>query len=108
MFEHHCIIELMGHQRIAGLVTEQEIGGQSFIRVDVPAVDGIPAFTKILSSNAIYSITPVDEATCLASVQRDRVRPIVIWGMQFNAPELEDKITIEPDDYDDFEEYEEL
>lgn len=98
-FEHHCIIELMGHQRIAGMVTEQEIGDQSFIRVDVPEVEGIATFTKIYSANAIYSITPVDEATCLAIVSHDRARPIAIWGLNFHDPQLADKVTVE--EYDD-------
>lgn len=35
-FDHWCIVESFGHERIAGRVTEQTIGGCSFIRVDVP------------------------------------------------------------------------
>ena len=35
-FDHWCIVELFGHNQIAGKVTEQAIGGQSFVRVDVP------------------------------------------------------------------------
>ena len=99
-FEHHCIIELMGHQRIAGLVTEEEIAGQPFIRVDIPAVDGIAAFTKFYSPNAIYCITPVEEVTCLAAVNRDRTRPFATWGLQFDTPELADKVSVDYDDDD--------
>lgn len=35
-FEHWCVVEIFGHTRIAGFVTEQTIGGQSFVRVGVP------------------------------------------------------------------------
>ena len=40
MFEQTCIVELMGHNMIAGKVTEQTIGGQGFVRVDVPVAVG--------------------------------------------------------------------
>lgn len=62
-FEQHAIVELFGHQRIVGKVTDVQIGGASFIRVDVPETPGIPAFTKFFGASAIYAITPVDEET---------------------------------------------
>ncbi len=83
-FEQWCIVELFGHARIAGLVSEQAIGGQTFVRVDVPEVEHeaervnheerrlekyvetVPAFTKFYGSGAIYAITPVDEAIARA------------------------------------------
>ncbi len=37
-FEQFAIVELFGHQIIAGLVSEQVIGGQGFVRVDVPTI----------------------------------------------------------------------
>ena len=37
-FECWAIVEVMGHSRYAGRVTEQAIGGCAFVRVDVPAV----------------------------------------------------------------------
>jgi hypothetical protein len=36
--EQWAIVEIFGHQRIAGRLTEQTIGGCSFVRVDVPAL----------------------------------------------------------------------
>ncbi len=44
-FESWAIVELFGHQKIAGKLTEQTIGGCHFIRVDVPAFEDSPAFT---------------------------------------------------------------
>ncbi len=36
-FEGWCILELMGHRKLAGLVAQQEIAGAAFLRIDVPA-----------------------------------------------------------------------
>lgn len=60
-FESWMVVELFGHQKIAGWVTEETIGGCSFIRVDVPAVNGIPGFTRFFGNGAIYSMTPTTE-----------------------------------------------
>ncbi|MFA5123592.1 hypothetical protein [Zavarzinia sp.] len=67
-FREWCIVDLFGHQRLAGLVSEQAIGGCSFIRVDVPEIKsdlGLvlqPAMTRFFGQGAIYSISPVVEA----------------------------------------------
>lgn len=68
-FDSFAIVELMGHQRISGRVSEQAIGGTSFIRVDVPEVDELPGFTKIFSGGAIYAITPCDEETAILAAR---------------------------------------
>jgi len=47
-FEQWCILEIMGHNQYAGLVSEIAIGGASFVRIEIPECDGQPAFTKIL------------------------------------------------------------
>jgi len=41
-----AVVELFGHQRIAGKISEHNLGG-TFVRVDVPSVGGRPAFTKL-------------------------------------------------------------
>ena len=72
-FAQWAIIELFGHQRIAGRVTEQTIGGCSFVRVDVPAVGKEQAFTKLFGQGAIYAITFTDEqaSTLAAEAMQD-------------------------------------
>lgn len=35
-FDQWGIVELMGHQRVAGHITEQQVGGTNFVRVDIP------------------------------------------------------------------------
>jgi len=36
-FEGWCVLELMGHRRLAGYVSEQEIAGADMLRIDVPS-----------------------------------------------------------------------
>ncbi|SKA81027.1 hypothetical protein SAMN02745130_02154 [Thiothrix eikelboomii] len=61
-FAEWAVIELMGHQKIAGFASSQSIGDQSFVRVDVPATARSKSFTKLLGGSAIYALTLVDEA----------------------------------------------
>lgn len=75
-----AVIELFGHQRIAGRVSEHNLGG-TFVRVDVPAVDGRPAFTKLFGQNAIYGITFVDRDVALAAAERLAIRPVTPYDV---------------------------
>jgi hypothetical protein len=81
-FEIWAVVELFGHQQIAGLVTEQKIGGQSFIRVDVPEIEDRSGFTKFYGPGAIYAITPTTEELARTAVDRLRVRPIEPWMIE--------------------------
>lgn len=80
-----AIVELFGHTRIAGYVSEFVVGGASFVRVDVPAFKSAQddeetrAFTKLFGPGAIYSITFVDEATARRAVGVIRPKPISIF-----------------------------
>ncbi len=80
-FTAWAIIELFGRQQIAGMVSEQSIGGASFVRVDVPEVDSQPAYTKLYGSGAIYCLTPVDEALARRAAQAMRVRPVQAYSL---------------------------
>lgn len=89
-FEQWAIVEIFGHQRIAGKVTEQTIGGCSFVRVDVPelperivddygrkrTLPAISGFTKLYGNAAIYAMSFVDEAIAKATAGSLRVLPI--------------------------------
>jgi len=80
-FDQFAVVELFGHQIIAGVVSEQVIGGQGFVRVDVPAVDEQEVFTKFYGAGAIYAITPCDEKTMLSAVRGLRIKPIDVWKL---------------------------
>lgn len=74
-FEAWAIVEVMGHGKFAGYVSDQALGGASFVRVDVPAVDGQPAFTKFLGAASIFAITPCTEETAKRAARSFRSEP---------------------------------
>jgi len=78
-FEQWAIVELFGHNRIAGMVTEQTIGGCSFVRIDVPPIENRSGFTKLYGQGAIYAITFTDEETATAAAKSFAPRPIDAW-----------------------------
>jgi hypothetical protein len=63
-----ALVELFGHQRIVGYLSQQTFPSGVLFRVDVPDLlkDGKSVragFTRYFGLSAIYSITPVDEQT---------------------------------------------
>lgn len=77
-FETWGVVEVMGHARFAGFISEQVIGGASFVRVDVP---GNPEFSKMLGASAIYSITPTSEAFARGMAQAERMKPWSVFDL---------------------------
>lgn len=87
-FEEWCVLELFGHQRLAGKVTEAQIGGASFVRIDVPDVPAtqareyvsarpaIPGFTKFYGPGAIYAMSPTTEEVARAVAAQIHAVPI--------------------------------
>ena len=81
-FEQWGLVELMGHQRIAGLITEQNLGGQAFLRVDVPNPTGIGfAFTRFYSAGAVYCISPTDKQIAIGLAANCSARPVSIYDL---------------------------
>ncbi|GAB3164628.1 hypothetical protein [Telluribacter humicola] len=74
-----AIVSMMGHQQIAGMLDEYQIGGQSFIRVTVPETSKQPSFTRLLTSNAVYSIDFCDEQTARWKAENLDAAPIASW-----------------------------
>lgn len=108
-FEQWCIVEVMGHQKFAGLVTEQVLGGASFIRIDIPAVGNQPEFTKMFGASSIYAITPCTEEVARGVAATLQNRPVSVydlpedWKEKLRRPALEHVPSHMQDDngYDD-------
>ena len=89
-FQQWAVVELFGHQQIAGMVSEQTIAGQGFIRVDVPACADQEAFTRLFGTGAIYSIIPTTEEIATAFARRNVSRPINRWDLALPKPKEHD------------------
>lgn len=83
-FHQWAIVELFGHQRMAGCVTNEAVGGCNFVRVDVPETSGRPAFTRLLGQGAIYAINIVSEDVARAAADSFRAEPVSV----FDLPQL--------------------
>lgn len=81
-FDLWCMVELFGHQRIAGRCTEQNVVGTNMLRVDVPETKSQPAFTRFLSSGAIYAINPVSEIVAMQIAENLQVSPVSLWDVK--------------------------
>ena len=91
-FDLWCIVELFGHQKIAGRCTEQNIAGTNFLRVDVPETETQPSFTKFFGASAIYAINPVDEVTAKHFVDKLEAKPIESWNISEIIKKNQDKL----------------
>lgn len=75
-FESWAVVELFGHNQLAGKVSETTIAGESFIRIDVPATKRTPAFTKYQLPSSVYGLTPVNEEYAKKMAEKIDAKPI--------------------------------
>jgi hypothetical protein len=67
-FTGWAILELIGHRRLAGRVSEATVAGAAFIRIDVPHPNDSTRLraTHFISPTAVRAITPATEETASA------------------------------------------
>lgn len=80
-FDCWAIVDLMGHLKMAGRVTEIELGGGKLLRIDVPETEKNAAFTRFFGVSAIYSLTPVTEDVAREISKTVRAEPITQWDI---------------------------
>lgn len=81
-FHEWCIVELMGHRRIGAKVSEAQIAGSQFLRLEIPNTDGSWT-TQFYRPEAVYCLTPSAERIARAIAQQ--FNPPV---SRFDIPEL--------------------
>lgn len=77
-----AIVELMGHVKLAGWVTEEERFGAKLGRIDIPGPDGgAVVATQYFSGSSLYRLTPVSEDLARAFAAENQPRPVQRWEL---------------------------
>lgn len=91
-FEEWAVLELMGHRRLAGRVSEETIGGAAFIRIDVPG-----GATQFYAPGAVYCITPTSEEIARQFAEGNKPRPVE----RYELPAPIERQPVEDEDFFD-------
>jgi hypothetical protein len=105
-FEGWAVLELMGHRRLAGKLSEQNVGGAPFIRIDVPSE---PPVTQLYAPGAVYAITPCTEEVARAVASAIRTDPVSMLGINLRlaaVPNDRDDDPLEREEEDDVDDEE--
>lgn len=96
-FEIWAVVDLFGHTRVAGKVSEQVIAGSGFVRIDVPETSAAPAHTRLFGPKAVYSIVPVDEQTAKSVAEQLRPPTVIPLTAPVRRLTLEDEENFDED-----------
>jgi len=80
-FDQWAVVDVMGHQRYAGRVTEEVIAGAGFLRIDVPETKRGPGCTKYFGPGAIHSITICTEGSARKVAELIFVTPVTEFNI---------------------------
>lgn len=99
-FEQWAIVELMGHVKIAGLVTEEERFGTKLGRVDIP--NGDTFVTQYFNGSSLYRLTPTTEEIARSVAKSNQPAPVFRWELpdqkQLAPPVVEAEFPFDNDD----------
>lgn len=82
-FAEWAVLELMGHRRLAGWLTECELAGKGFLRLDIP---GDQPATQLYNPASVYAITPTTEDIARAVAADCRPAPVQLWELERAQP----------------------
>lgn len=72
------ILDLLGHVRLAGKVSEVEMFGEKMGRLDVPTADG-GFLTRYFGGKSVYSMVPVSEQVARDVAKGCTHEPVSPW-----------------------------
>jgi hypothetical protein len=100
-----AIVELMGHVRLAGRLTEEEKFGGKLGRLDIPQGDGF--ITQYFGSASVYRISLVTEDVARHVCKQTSPAPVSPWDFPARLPaprvESDGPGSVEDDEQDDDE-----
>lgn len=85
-YEGWAIVELMGHRRLAGRVSEVSQYGAAMLRLDVPDENGAPMATQFYGGASLYCVTPTTEEIARAVAASSRPAPVQRWELPAPKP----------------------
>jgi len=80
-FDCWCVVELLGRRRLAGRVSEVQLAGHGFLRLDIPPADDDPGRTQYFAPASVYALHPVEEATARRAAAAWRPAPVQRWEL---------------------------
>ena len=99
-FEGWAILELMGHVRLAGRVTEESHFGVALGRIDIPAQSGDGYTTQYFGGSSIYRLTPTTEEIARSIAIQNQPMPVRSWELPKPSALTVDPLNDGPDQYD--------
>lgn len=107
--EQYAVIEMMGHRKIVGKITESDIAAGNLLKVTVLGKDGLPSRTEYIGTGSIYCLTIINEEVAKLAAAANAPEPTWAWGISQQRtalPSGEDAfIDAEDEDDDDVEDY---
>ncbi len=83
-YDGWAILELLGHVRLAGRVTEESHFGVALGRIDIPA--GLDTFTtQYFGGSSIYRLTPTSEQVARIVAEQNQPAPVHRWELPLAA-----------------------
>lgn len=83
-FDSWAVVELMGHVRMAGRLTEEERFGGKMGRLDVP--DGDRFVTTFFTASSVYRITLTTEDVARSVAAQNKPQPVHRWELPSPGP----------------------
>jgi hypothetical protein len=88
-YEGHAILELMGHRRLGGHISEVTMYGGVFCRIDIPGPDGKTISTQFYGDKAIYCVSPCGEKEAMAVALANQPTPVTRYEVDRAAPAID-------------------
>lgn len=81
-----AIVELMGHVKHAGRLTEEEKFGAKLGRLDIPQAEGDGFTTVYFGGGSVYRLTVVTEAVARQVARQTGSAPVSAWDFPRQLP----------------------